>query len=164
MSTTSPTVKNDGGGQDQGQGQEVEKGGKEDAPYLTRRKRGKRQGLKHLLLLYYRFVYTHVYRHSFNFERHKRKLTKIFFREDDFVKEGTQEFKDFWKFLVKFQALEKRKAEKEGKSRKRKRTDEVSDILGVPLEADLKHGLNFQLKPREPAELLNRIPFQVAPG
>ena len=101
------------------------------------------------------------YRHSFNFERHKRKLTKIFFREDDFVKEGTQEFKDFWKFLVKFQALEKRKAEKEGKSRKRKKTDEVSDILGVPLEADLKHGLNFQLKPREPAELLNRIPFQV---
>ena len=89
-------------------------------------------------------------------------MTKIFFREDDFVKEGTQEFKDFWKFLVKFQALEKRKAEKEGKSRKRKRTDEVSDILGVPLEADLKHGLNFQLKPREPAELLNRIPFQVA--
>jgi len=87
-------------------------------------------------------------------------LTKIFFREDDFVKEGTQEFKDFWKFLAKFQALEKRKAEKEGKSRKRKRTDEVSDILGVPLEADLKHGLNFQLKPREPAELLNRIPFQ----
>ena len=81
------------------------------------------------------------------------------------MKEGTTEFRDFWKFLVKFQALEKRKAEKEGKSRKRKRTeDEVSDILGVPLEANLKHGLNIQLKPREPAELLNRIPFQVATG
>ena len=105
-----------------------------------------------------------VFRHSFNFERHKRKLTKIFFREDDFVKEGTQEYKDFWKFLVKFQALEKRKVEKEGKSGKRKRTDEVSDILGVPLEAKLQHGLNFQLKPKEPAELLNRIPFQVSAG
>ena len=105
-----------------------------------------------------------VFRHSFNFERHKRKLTKIFFREDDFVKEGTQEYKDFWKFLVKFQALEKRKVEKEGKRGKRKRTDEVSDILGVPLEAKLQHGLNFQLKPKEPAELLNRIPFQVSAG
>ena len=78
------------------------------------------------------------------------------------MKEGTQEYKDFWKFLVKFQALEKRKVEKEGKSGKRKRTDEVSDILGVPLEAKLQHGLNFQLKPKEPAELLNRIPFQVS--
>ena len=74
-------------------------------------------------------------------------MTKIFFREDDFVKEETQEFKDFWKFLLKFQALEKRKAEKEGRDRKRKRTDEVSEILGVPLEANLGHGLNFQLKP-----------------
>ena len=89
-------------------------------------------------------------------------MTKIFFREDDFVKEGTQEFKDFWKFLLKFQALEKRKAEKEGRDRKRKRTDEVSEILGVPLEANLGHGLNFQLKPKDPAELLNRIPFQVS--
>ena len=61
MSTTSPTVKNDGGGQDQGQGQEVERGGKGDAPYLTRKKRGKSLGSKHFLWLYYRFVYKYPY-------------------------------------------------------------------------------------------------------
>jgi len=34
---------------DQGQGQEVERGGKEDAPYLTRRKRGKSRGTASIL-------------------------------------------------------------------------------------------------------------------
>ena len=51
MNTTSPTVKNNGGGQDQGQGQEVERGGKGDTPHLTRRKLGIGQGLKHLQYL-----------------------------------------------------------------------------------------------------------------
>ena len=99
--------------------------------------------------------------HSYNFEKHKHKLTKIFFREEDFVKHGSPEFRDFWKFLAKYQAMEKKKLEKRGGShKKRRRPDEMSDTLGVPLEYEIQHSLNFKMKPSDVKELLNRIPFQ----
>ena len=98
---------------------------------------------------------------GYNYEKHKRKLNKIFFRSEDFVKEGTPEFKDFWKFLAKYQAMEKKKKEKEGgRDRGRRWDDEVSDTLGIPLKSDLRHTINFRLKPSDVKELLNRIPYQ----
>lgn len=98
--------------------------------------------------------------HQYNFEKHKHKLAKIFFRAEDFVSHGTPEFRDFWKFLAKYQAAEKKKLEKQKGRKKSKRSEEVSETLGIPLESDQKHALNFKLKPNDVGELLNRIPFQ----
>ena len=37
----------------------------------------------------------------YNFEDHRPKLCKIFFRNEDLVQYGTQEYHDFWKFVQK---------------------------------------------------------------
>ena len=41
----------------------------------------------------------------FDFSRHKSKLNKIFFRDEDFVKQGSKEYDEFWQFLSKYQVI-----------------------------------------------------------
>jgi len=97
---------------------------------------------------------------NYNFERHKSKLAKIFFREEDFVKHGTKEYEEFWRFLAKYLAFEKKK-EGEGRGLKsRSKKERLSENLGVPDNSNPKHNINFRLKPKKTSELLNRIPFQ----
>eukprot|EP00090_Calanus_glacialis_P045237 TRINITY_DN8265_c0_g1_i2.p1 TRINITY_DN8265_c0_g1~~TRINITY_DN8265_c0_g1_i2.p1 ORF type:complete len:1169 (-),score=448.58 TRINITY_DN8265_c0_g1_i2:22-3528(-) len=95
----------------------------------------------------------------YNFERHKGKLAKIFFRDEDFVKQGTKEFEEFWKFLVKYQAFEKKK-HGDGSSQKKKSKERFSATLGVPDNSKPDYNINFSLKPKKTEELLNRISFQ----
>eukprot|EP00092_Neocalanus_flemingeri_P025076 GFUD01027192.1.p1 GENE.GFUD01027192.1~~GFUD01027192.1.p1 ORF type:complete len:1156 (+),score=356.79 GFUD01027192.1:283-3750(+) len=99
----------------------------------------------------------------YNFERHKAKLNKIFFREEDFVKHGTKEYVEFWKFLSKYQALEKKKLGEKGNTHKKSRKERMSKTLGIPDLSETKYNINFQLKPKN-QELLNRIPFQDREG
>ena len=46
----------------------------------------------------------------FNFEPHRTKLCKIFFRNQDLVQYGSTEYYDFWKFLKKYQDFERSKS------------------------------------------------------
>ena len=44
-----------------------------------------------------------------DFYKHRRKLNKIFFRDEDFIQEGSGEYKDFWNFLSRYQNYQKQK-------------------------------------------------------
>ena len=49
-----------------------------------------------------------------DFDRFRSKLNKIFFRDEDFIQAGTDEHRDFWKFLAKYQAYQKQKNNQPG--------------------------------------------------
>ena len=98
----------------------------------------------------------------FDFSRHKSKLNKIFFREEDLVVQGSKEYEEFWQFLAKYQALARKKLE-EGKI-KRKGKCTYSDVLGIPNISQPEHSVRFFLKPEKPKDLLNRIPYQDREG
>jgi hypothetical protein len=40
-------------------------------------------------------------------------LNRIFFRDQDLIARGTKEYEDFWTFLQKYQAFQKKKAQSE---------------------------------------------------
>ena len=73
------------------------------------------------------------------FHRHRRKLNKIFFRDEDLIQEGSTEHKDFWSFLAKYQHYQKHKKKSDFKPRLAQ---------------------SFRLCPADPKDLLNRIPLQ----
>ena len=90
-------------------------------------------------------------------------MNKIFFRDEDFVKQGTKEYNEFWQFLSKYQAMERRKMEQGGSSkhkRGRHQKRQLSDNLKVPIVSRPEHSLNFVMKPSKTRDLMNRIPFQ----
>ncbi len=82
---------------------------------------------------------------QFDFERHKSKLIKIFFRDEDIIPYGSDEYKDFWKFLFKYQSFQRRQ-----------KSSSSSDH--IPYKKRLTQSL--KLRPNDPHELLARIPFQ----
>ena len=81
--------------------------------------------------------------YEIRFEKYKSKLNKIFFRDEDFIQVGTKEYKDFWKFLDKYQKFQKMKAAVKKPSSYNKRLTQ-----------------SFKLCPKDPKDLLNRIAFQ----
>jgi len=93
----------------------------------------------------------------FKFERFRSKLDKIFFRSDGFIKQGSEEYKDFWQFLVKYQHFEKLK---NAQIKHRDTTNNVSEELGVSIQFDKDNVSCFSLLPKDPRDLLNRISFQ----
>ncbi len=83
------------------------------------------------------------------------------------IQEGSKEYQDFWTFLAKYQAVEKKAAlsQQGGERHKKKRrrsssSPERSETLGIPLTYDREHSLAFELLPRDPAAWLDRIGFQ----
>ena len=95
----------------------------------------------------------------FDFDENKAKLCKIFFRNEDLVQYGTTEYYDFWKFLRKYQDFEKQKLRLADRKEKQ-RGDEFSPNLKIPYEYDKGLSRSFHLKPSNPKDLLNRIPYQ----
>lgn len=95
-------------------------------------------------------------------------MDRIFFGSpDELVAPGTPEYDDFWKFLRKYQAMEKARAEKRPpippppSSSNGLGDGAPPTNLGVPQGPyDPKLCSNFCLLPSDPKDLLNRIPFQ----
>ena len=52
--------------------------------------------------------------YNFDFSRYRLSLNRIFFRDQDLIPRGSKEYEDFWTFLNKYQAYQKKKAESEG--------------------------------------------------
>ena len=75
-----------------------------------------------------------------DFYKHRRKLKKIFFRDEDFIQEGSVEYKDFWNFLSRYQKYQQQK----------KRSSLSSD-------GNQHLAQSFRLCPQNPKDLLNRI-------
>ena len=87
-----------------------------------------------------------------DFERHRAKLAKIFFREGDLIQHGSDEYRDFWKFLRRYQAFEASKAKKGKSSRASAAStssydlDPVLDISSWMYDKNLSQ--SFNLLPR----------------
>ena len=82
--------------------------------------------------------------YEIQFEKHRSKLNRIFFRDEDLIQFGSDEYKDFWKFLGKYQNFQrmKQKQPKSSSSNYNKRLCQ-----------------NFRLCPKNPQDLLNRISY-----
>ena len=87
-----------------------------------------------------------------DFERHRAKLAKIFFREGDLIQHGSDEYRDFWKLLRRYQAFEASKAKKGRNSRAPAASnssydlDPVLDISSWMYDKNLSQ--SFNLLPR----------------
>ncbi|TRY63932.1 hypothetical protein TCAL_10894 [Tigriopus californicus] len=95
--------------------------------------------------------------HSFDFERYKSKLIKIFFRPDDLITHGSSEYRDFWAFLHKYQAFQKKTA---SHTKKPSPDPPGSANLGLSPVFDRSLLQCLQLEPSDPRDLLNRISLQ----
>lgn len=73
------------------------------------------------------------------FENYRSKLNKIFFRDEDLIQVGTDEYRDFWKFLAKYQAYQRQKPSS---------------------GANRRLAQHFRLRPKDPKDLLCRIAVQ----
>ncbi|XP_076818876.1 putative ATP-dependent RNA helicase DHX34 [Clavelina lepadiformis] len=79
---------------------------------------------------------------SFNWERHRTTLNKIFFRDKDFIKEGTKEYDDFWLFFKKFQVYEARRKSKESHSAS---SSNLSSSLNIPMQYHPRYRINISI-------------------
>ncbi|XP_033630988.1 probable ATP-dependent RNA helicase DHX34 isoform X1 [Asterias rubens] len=87
----------------------------------------------------------------FNWERHRRELDAIFFRDDGIIKRKSQYYKDFWKFFERYQTFQFKQSSKqldkgnaENEADKKKNSGK-SPVLGLPLRYDKKHRINMKL-------------------
>ena len=81
--------------------------------------------------------------YEIQFEKYRSKLNKIFFRDEDFIQVGTDEYRDFWKFLTKYQRFQRMKHQVKKSTNYNKRLTQI-----------------FRLCPKNPQDLLNRISYQ----
>ncbi|KAJ7391719.1 DEAH (Asp-Glu-Ala-His) box polypeptide 34 [Desmophyllum pertusum] len=77
-------------------------------------------------------------------EDHRSSLDELFFRNCDLIKRGSQEYKDFWLFLERYEAFHnKRHVEKN--SREKDSKDRTSSKLGLPISYDRRYKINVAL-------------------
>lgn len=98
----------------------------------------------------------------FDWEYHRYELNQMFFRDDDVIKRGTEEYDDFWKFLKKYHGLQKQKKIRE--MCKSKHNREFSDgirsstLYQLPLHYDKRYNINFALNLKDIDDLQRRLP------
>ena len=97
---------------------------------------------------------------EYDFEGHRSKLNRIFFRDGlDIIKPGSREYGDFWTFLRQFRAFEKRRRESSTRPPHPPVAGGHLDLPDSP-GRDLNASQCFRLLPKNPKDLINRIPLQ----
>jgi len=76
-------------------------------------------------------------------EDHRATLDELFFRSCDLIKRGSQEYKDFWLFLERYEAFHQRHVEKQPREKGTK--ERTSSKLGLPLSYDRRYKINVAL-------------------
>ncbi len=100
-------------------------------------------------------------RRTTDFDFYRSKLARIFFREADLIRYGSEEYRDFWKFYAKYRAVEAAK-----KSKKDQKTLFPSDVrssghlLGISSVYRKESTQSFRLLPSDSRDLINRLPLQ----
>lgn len=89
---------------------------------------------------------------DFCFEKYKYELNLIFFRDQDMIKYGSDEYNDFWKFLRKYIDMQQKAGKKYSAIK-----ETLSKELNIPVEFDKRHLVNLKLEAGLD-ELLSRIP------
>ncbi|KAF2348531.1 Helicase-associated domain [Trinorchestia longiramus] len=106
----------------------------------------------------------------FEWEHHRWELNQMFFGERDLIKRGSEDYKDFFKFLGKYQTLCKQKklqkiVEKQAKKSQndckienKPSTCATSAKFGLPVQFDNKHLVNFVVKGETEESLMRKLP------
>ncbi|KAG7163889.1 probable ATP-dependent RNA helicase DHX34 [Homarus americanus] len=100
----------------------------------------------------------------FDWENHRYELNQMFFRDDDVIKRGTEEYYDFWKFLKKYHGLQKQKKIREmcnnRPSAGSSEGNPESSVYQLPLHYDKRYNINFALSFKDTDDLRRRLPPQ----
>ncbi|XP_023240234.1 probable ATP-dependent RNA helicase DHX34 [Centruroides sculpturatus] len=88
---------------------------------------------------------------EFDWSRHKSTLNKIFFRDQDIIKRGTEEYNEFWPFLRKYEAVQRRNYET--KASKNFESGKNSDSQE---RYDGQRKINFKFNTEDVDELMTR--------
>lgn len=98
----------------------------------------------------------------FEWEVYRRDLNCMFFQDDSVIQRGTENYTDFWKFLKKYQALQR---QKKIRSMCAKENDddgrdsiEVSKLYELPKKYDKRYNINFALNITDADNLLKKLP------
>ncbi|XP_066944325.1 probable ATP-dependent RNA helicase DHX34 [Macrobrachium rosenbergii] len=100
---------------------------------------------------------------KFNWEDHRYELNQMFFRDEDVIKRGTEEYHDFWKFLKKYHGLQKQKKIRDmckdhGEQRRDAKEGQLSSVYQLPLKFNKRYCINFGLNLKDVDELQRRLP------
>jgi len=90
---------------------------------------------------------------DFSFEKYKYELNMIFFRDGDLIKQGTDEYRDFWDFLKNYLGSQKRL----GKQYQPPQPCEEERDLGIPIVFNKSHAVAVGMKANT-EELMSRMP------
>ncbi|KAL5004825.1 hypothetical protein ScPMuIL_018281 [Solemya velum] len=89
---------------------------------------------------------------NFDFSKHKYGLNKIFFRDKEFMKIGSKQYDDFWCFLTKYQAFQKKSSQHKPASS----TSEESGQLGLPRRYDKRYRINMSIISKEVEDFMTK--------
>lgn len=110
---------------------------------------------------------------TFEWDRHKWELNQMFFQDHDIIKRGTEEYQDFFKFLSKYQAIQKQKKLQEIINKKSTKKNKLftkqsnqtkstnssrSDTYDLPLDFNSRYTVNFALKGDSVDAVMRRLP------
>ncbi|CAL4144006.1 unnamed protein product, partial [Meganyctiphanes norvegica] len=98
----------------------------------------------------------------FNWEEYRHDLNCMFFQRDSVIQRGTEEYNDFWKFLKKYQSLQRQKkirnmCAKENDCNERD-TGAISKLYELPKKYEKRYNINFALNMSDVDYLLKKLP------
>lgn len=103
----------------------------------------------------------------FDWETHKRELNQLFFQDHDAISRGSEEYEDFFKFLRKYQGIQKQKIlqkviAKEGKKQTSdnltSNTPQYSAMYELPTNFNSRYLINFTSKGDAIDTIMRRLP------
>lgn len=95
----------------------------------------------------------------FDWHRYKATLCNIFFRDKDVIQRGKPDYYDFWTFLDKYEAYQRKDGSR--KSSHNTVLKNMESKLGLPINYDKRYRINFSLMTGDMEELLSRVPMDV---
>ncbi|XP_076036389.1 putative ATP-dependent RNA helicase DHX34 [Oratosquilla oratoria] len=99
----------------------------------------------------------------FDWENHRYELNCLFFSDSDIIKRGSEDYRDFWLFLKKYQNIKKQKKIRGmcgGSTSKPVLKDAYSQVFHLPTVYEKKHSINFMVVTKGISELRQRLPPQ----
>ncbi|XP_032240622.2 probable ATP-dependent RNA helicase DHX34 isoform X1 [Nematostella vectensis] len=88
-----------------------------------------------------------------DWSEHKHTLDHLFFRDNDYIKRGTEDYKDFWHFFERYESFQ-RKRSLSKKDVKKEPSNNVSQKLGLPVNYDKRYRVNVSVLSGDIAELV----------
>ena len=86
---------------------------------------------------------------------YRRLLDSIFFRDEDTIKRSSQEYDDFWAFLDKYQAFQRKRLLQDSEVKPAKMQQLTDDKFGLPKHYDKRYRINVSLMNKDVSKLVH---------